>query len=222
MHFSREWVQSFFTSTSVLHPKSLKIFFCGWADLYISLSSPMGPKGALELHWTSYQHPTCNSLQNHFMCFACACVLSRFSHVQLCVTSWTIAHQTHLPMGFSRQEYWQSGLPFPSPGDLPDPGIKPTSLMSPALSGRFFTPGTSWEAHHFMGRPLPNQSLPQRCLSNLQLRCSQLPKPFFFTTKSNQCPNSIVLSTGFPSSIDFCNCLTYRSILIDSIGDQQN
>ena len=44
-------------------------------------------------------------------------------------TPWTAAHQAPLPMGFSRQEYW-SGLPFPSPGDLPDPGIKP---RSPAL-----------------------------------------------------------------------------------------
>ena len=41
-------------------------------------------------------------------------------------------------MGFSRQEYW-SGLPFPTPGDFPDPGIEPMSLASPALAGRFFT-----------------------------------------------------------------------------------
>ena len=41
-------------------------------------------------------------------------------------------------MGFSRQEYW-SRLPFPTPGDLPDPGIEPASLVSPALAGRFFT-----------------------------------------------------------------------------------
>ena len=48
---------------------------------------------------------------------------------------WTVARQASLSMGFPRQEYW-SGLPFPSPGDLPDPGIK---SMSPALAGRFFT-----------------------------------------------------------------------------------
>ena len=48
-------------------------------------------------------------------------------------------------MRFSRQEYW-SGLPCPSPGDLPDPGIKPTSLTSPALAGRYFTPSATWEA----------------------------------------------------------------------------
>ena len=54
-----------------------------------------------------------------------------------------IAHQAPLSMGFSRQEHW-SGLPFPSPGGLPDPGIKPGS---PALAGRFFTPSATWEAH---------------------------------------------------------------------------
>ena len=48
---------------------------------------------------------------------------------QLYVTPWTVAHQAPLPMEFSRQEYW-SGLPFPPPGDLPDPGIEPGS---PAL-----------------------------------------------------------------------------------------
>jgi len=50
-------------------------------------------------------------------------------------TPWTIAHQAPLPMGFPRQEYW-SGLPFPSLGDLPDPGIK---LASPALQANFCT-----------------------------------------------------------------------------------
>ena len=46
--------------------------------------------------------------------------------------------QAPLSMGFSRQEYW-SGLPFPTPGDLPDPGFEPKSSMAPALMGRFFT-----------------------------------------------------------------------------------
>ena len=52
------------------------------------------------------------------------CGLSHFSHVQLFATPWTIACQAPLSMGFSRQEYW-SGLPFPSPGDLPNPGLNP-------------------------------------------------------------------------------------------------
>ena len=51
------------------------------------------------------------------------------SRVQLFATPWTVAYQAPQSIGFSRQEYW-SGLPFPSPGDLPDPGIKP---RSPAL-----------------------------------------------------------------------------------------
>ena len=58
------------------------------------------------------------------------CMLSR---IRIFVTPWTVAHQAPLSMEFSRQEYW-SGLSFPSPGDLPDPGIEP------ALAGRFFTP----------------------------------------------------------------------------------
>ena len=48
-------------------------------------------------------------------------------------------------MGFSRQEYW-SGLPCPPPGDVPNPGIEPVSLMSPALAGGFFTTSATWEA----------------------------------------------------------------------------
>ena len=52
-----------------------------------------------------------------------------FNRVRLFATPWTVAHQAPLSMGFSRQEYW-SGLPFPSPGDLPHPGIEPES---PAL-----------------------------------------------------------------------------------------
>ena len=76
-------------------------------------------------------------------------MLSCFSRVQLFVTLWTVARQAPLSMGFSRQEYW-SGLSCPPPGDLSDPGIKLTSLKSPALAGRFFTTSTTWET--------PNQS----------------------------------------------------------------
>ena len=71
------------------------------------------------------------------------CVLSHFSQVQLFETLWTVAHQTPLSMGFSRQEYW-SGLPCPPPGALPDPEIEPTSLMSPVLAGRFFITHTTF------------------------------------------------------------------------------
>ena len=56
------------------------------------------------------------------------------SHVRLSVTTWTVAYQASQSMGFSRQDYW-IGLPFPSPGDLPDPGIEPGSptLQADAL-----------------------------------------------------------------------------------------
>ena len=67
-----------------------------------------------------------------------------FSHVQLSVTLWTVARRAPLSMGFSRQEYW-SELPCPSPRDLPNPGIEPTSLMSLALVGGFFTTSATWE-----------------------------------------------------------------------------
>ena len=75
-------------------------------------------------------------------------LLSCFSRVQLCVTPLTAAHQAPLSMGFSRHEYW-SGLPFPSLGDLPDPGIEPRSpaLQADALPSE---PG---------GRPLKITSL---------------------------------------------------------------
>ena len=71
-------------------------------------------------------------------------MLSHFSHDQLFANLWTAARQGLLSMGFSRQEYW-SGLPHPPPGDLPNPGIEPASLASPALAGRFFTTNASWE-----------------------------------------------------------------------------
>ena len=61
-------------------------------------------------------------------------MLSHFSCVQI--------HQALLSMGFPRQKYW-IGFPFPPPGDLPDPEIKPVSLMSPALAGRIFTTRTT-------------------------------------------------------------------------------
>ena len=73
------------------------------------------------------------------------CVLSHFDYVQLIATPQTGTHQAPLSMEFSKQEYW-SGLEDPSPGDLPNPRIKPTTLSSPALVGRFFTISTTWEA----------------------------------------------------------------------------
>ena len=59
-------------------------------------------------------------------------------------TPWTVASRATLPIGFPRQGYC-SELPFPSPGDLPDPGIEPGSLRSPALAGGLFTINATWE-----------------------------------------------------------------------------
>ena len=58
---------------------------------------------------------------------------------------WIVAHQVPLSIGFPRQEYW-SGLPCPSPVDLPNPGMEPMSLMSPSLAGGFFITTATWEA----------------------------------------------------------------------------
>ena len=84
----------------------------------------------------------CNLLSFPFFFFVCS-VMSD------CVTPWIIAHQAPLSMGFSRQEYW-NGLPFPSLGDLPNPGIEPVSLAFPALSGGFFITSTTWEACYLL------------------------------------------------------------------------
>ena len=75
-------------------------------------------------------------------------MLSHFSCVQLFVTLWTVSHQPPLFMGFSRQKYW-SGLPWPLPGDLLNPGIEPASLIYPALAGRFFITSATQEAHTY-------------------------------------------------------------------------
>ena len=63
----------------------------------------------------------------------------------LCGTPWTVARQAPLSMGIlqARTLEW---VPCPSPGDLPNPGIEPSSLRSPALAGRFFTTYVTWEA----------------------------------------------------------------------------
>ena len=75
------------------------------------------------------------------------------SRARLCATPWTAARQAPPSMGFSRQGYW-SGVPCPSPGDLPNPGIEP---LSPAAAGGFYTTHATWEAARNMGCRLPFQ-----------------------------------------------------------------
>ena len=97
----------------------------------------------LVMAWMSHhsqitQRNSCKAHDNRkALCFdMCACSLTQC--VGLFVAPWTVACQASLPMGFSRQESW-SGLPFPSPEDLPDPETEPMSLEFPLLAGRFFT-----------------------------------------------------------------------------------
>ena len=103
----------------------------------------------------------------------CCSVLSRFSRIWLFAIPWIVAHQPPLSMGFSRQEYW-SGLPCPPPRDLPDPGIKPASLTSPALASRFFTIWATKEAQqsHTFGYPPRGQGFPSGAVVKSNRICS--------------------------------------------------
>ena len=109
------------------------------------------------LRWISFQFRSPQSTEQSSLCYTVGshqlsilyvhvCALSHFSCVRLFATPRAVTHQAPLSMGFSRQEYW-SGLPCLPPGTLPDPVVKPVSLMSPALAGRFFTSSTTWEPH---------------------------------------------------------------------------
>ena len=119
-----------------------------------------------------------------------ACLLIHFSCVWFFATLWTVVYQAPLSMGFSRQEYW-SGLPCPPPGDLPDPGIKPVSLMSPTLAGGFFITSATWQAmvHQFQfqfSRSVVSDSLQPHELQHTRPPCP-LPTPGVYL---NSCPLS--------------------------------
>ena len=104
------------------------------------------------------EHTVCVYINTHI------CVPS-LSHVPLFATPRTVAHQAPLSMGFSRQEYWR-GVPFPTPGDLPDPGVEPKSLSFPALAGRFFTtepPGKPSKYTYAAAAAKSPQSCPTLC-----------------------------------------------------------
>ena len=111
---------------------------------------------SLQLHDRSYKFMCisciliyCLHWGHHILKLLACCVLmlSHFSCVCLFGTLWTVAHRVPLSMGFSRQEYW-NGFPFPSLGDLPNPGIESTSFMSPALAGRFFITKVPGKPNH--------------------------------------------------------------------------
>ena len=126
-----------------------------------------------------------------------AWVLIRFSHVQLCVTLWTVACQAPQSMGFSLQKYWH-GLPCPPPRDLPNPGIKPTSSASPALQADTL-PLCHWEAL-YSGLMLLEPSAESRsldyqlflkqsphCVLRLRLILTCVPLPLLFFQGSSFC-----------------------------------
>ena len=94
----------------------------------------------------------------------CCCHLVAKSVSNSFAVPWTVACQAPLSIEFSRQEYW-NGLPCPSPGNLLEPGIEPASLMSPALTGRFFTTGAIWEGSA------------KRCAPQLLSLCSRAREP---------------------------------------------
>ena len=133
----------------------------------------------LDLCCCSQAFSSCSERASHFRGFssrgalALACVASEvassglqssgsvgewvksFSYVCLFATPWTVAYQAPPSMGFSRQEYW-SGLPFPSPRDLPNLGLKP---RSPALADRFFTDWAMREAQHCIRKIVEQTSI---------------------------------------------------------------
>ena len=99
--------------------------------------------------------PNCNTVYAiyiHTHRYTPMCILQLLQlYPTFCNPLWTVARQAPLSMGFSRQEYW-SGLPCPSPGDLPKPGIEPESPNSsvcPAMAVRFLPTSTTWKAHRY-------------------------------------------------------------------------
>ena len=118
------WSQELGHLNHCFHTKSCIRYTRTWSALQEGVGPP-GPESGSDSHSVKISHST---LQVNLESL-------RISYVQLFATSWTVACQASLLMGFPMQEYW-SRLPFLTPGDLPEPGIEPTS---PALAGKFFT-----------------------------------------------------------------------------------
>ena len=137
--------------------RATQFVFPWLSKLHISL----GLKNRLSLCWKESLETTTlvkfhdpdptwiTNVGNNWITMKRVSILSCFSHVWLCDPMDCRPPGSSLSMGFSRQEYW-SGLPCPPPGGLPNPGIKPKSLTSPALAGGFSTTSITWEAHNKM------------------------------------------------------------------------
>ena len=134
------------------------------------------------------------------------CILSHFSRVQLLATPWTVAHQAPLSMGFSRQEYW-SGLPFPSPGDLSDPGIESTSHYVSCTGRRVLYSWATWDTQ--ASSPLVKKTVlnPALCspLERLSYRLLRLLRPSYLEGQtlyicwmSLEATSGLWVRAGFP------------------------
>ena len=122
----------------------LKNYFAGYKVFAWQFSPSFGTSNNV-ISWSQGIHSFCffTLWPHHEACgilVPSAWVLSRFSCVWLCATLWAVAHQAPLSAGFSRQEYW-SGMPYPCPGNLPKPVIKPRSPALQADSLSFEPPG---------------------------------------------------------------------------------
>ena len=116
-------------STLIIHLWDLDPQFSGYTE-----SDYFGGQSQVNI-WERWIEPMFYQMLMCVYVRVCVCALS---HIRLSAATWTVAHQAPLSMGLSRQGYW-SGLPCPSPRDLPEPGVEPPCLSSLALSGRFFT-----------------------------------------------------------------------------------
>ena len=114
-----------------------------WIYNHINSLKPLPNKQIYVLNSTVFLFTTLRTLLSPY----CDCSeVKLLSRVQLFVTSWTVARQAPLSMGFSSQEYW-NGLPFPSPGDIPGPGIEPGLLRCRQILYRLsYTPNSIWGA----------------------------------------------------------------------------
>ena len=131
-------------------------------------------------------------------------MLSHLSCVWPFAILWTVALQVLLPTEFSRQVYWNR-LPFPSPGDLSDPGIEPWSLIVPALADGFLTTSTTWGAHENNNTTL---NLLQYCFCLMFWffghEARGILTPLSATQSLPFAPEGEILTTGPPRKFTFC------------------
>ena len=162
------------------------------------------------------------------------CVYACAKLLQLCPTLCNpmdcVASQAPLSMGFSRQEYW---MPFPSPGYLPNPGIKPVSLMSPALAGGFFTTSTTWKSPKEQAEISSLRNVQGTlCLHQLLVKLHRKRKVMRFVASLKQgqwcvCPSiSHIPTPGFTQSRQkifflICWCFKY-SFALTMLGAEKN